>query len=96
MIRAAALASGTPVVASDSPGLRESVRDGETGLLVPHGDVAAMARAMGRFAADRAMVERFGAAGRKFAGTFTWDRAAEETEAHLATIAGAPARGGRA
>jgi glycosyltransferase involved in cell wall biosynthesis len=55
-----AAACGTPVVASDSPGIRESVRDGETGLLVPHGDVAAMAAAMGRFAGDRALVEAFG------------------------------------
>ena len=34
-----AAACGTPVVASNSPGIRESVRDGETGYLVPHGDV---------------------------------------------------------
>jgi glycosyltransferase involved in cell wall biosynthesis len=78
-----AAACGTPVVASDSPGIRESVRDGETGLLVPHGDVAAMAAAMGRFAADRALVEAFGRSGRAFAATFTWERAAADTVAHL-------------
>ena len=33
-----AAACATPVVASNSPGIRESVRDGETGYLVPHGD----------------------------------------------------------
>ena len=33
-----AAACGTPVVASNSPGIRESVHDGETGYLVPHGD----------------------------------------------------------
>ena len=81
-----AAACATPVVASDSPGLRESVRDGETGLLVPHGDVAAMAAAMGRIAADRALVDTFGAAGRRFAETFTWERAADETIAHLQEI----------
>ncbi|HEX2777891.1 MAG TPA: glycosyltransferase family 4 protein [Gemmatimonadaceae bacterium] len=81
-----AAACATPVVASNSPGLRESVRDGETGLLVPHGDVGAMARAMGRLAADRALVESFGAAGRRFAETFTWDRAADQTAAHLEEI----------
>ena len=41
-----AAACATPVVASNSPGIRESVRDGETGFLVPHGDVAAMGAAM--------------------------------------------------
>ena len=73
-------------MASDSPGLRESVRDGETGLLVAHGDVAAMARAMGRIAGDRSLVDTFGAAGRRFAETFTWDRAADQTAAHLEEI----------
>ena len=82
-----AAACGTPVVASNSPGIRESVRDGETGLLVPHGDVAAFAAALGRLAGDRALVERFGRDGRTFAETFTWERAAEETVAHLAAEA---------
>lgn len=86
-----AAACATPVVASDSPGLRESVRDGETGLLVPHGDVAAMGRAMSRIAADRKLVDEFGAAGRRFAETFTWDRAADETLAHLAEVVARPA-----
>jgi glycosyltransferase involved in cell wall biosynthesis len=83
-----AAACATPVVASDSPGLRESVRDGETGMLVPHGDVGAMARAMARIADDRALVDRLGAAGRRFAETFTWERAADQTIAHLQEIIG--------
>src|SRR5207342_549842 len=41
-----AAACGTPVIASNSPGIRESVLDGETGFLVPHGDTKAMAVAM--------------------------------------------------
>lgn len=86
-----AAACATPVVASDSPGLRESVRDGETGLLVPHGDVAAMGRAMARIAGDRALVDTFGQAGRRFAETFTWDRAARETLAHLEEVVARPA-----
>ena len=83
-----AAACATPVVASDSPGIRESVRDGETGILVPHGDVPAMGRAMARIAADRALVDSFGQAGRRFAETFTWDRAARETLAHLEDVVG--------
>jgi glycosyltransferase involved in cell wall biosynthesis len=76
-------ACGTPVVASNSPGIRESVRHGETGYLVPHGDVAAMAAAMARLAGDAALVERLGVNARRFAETFTWNRAAEQTAAHL-------------
>jgi glycosyltransferase involved in cell wall biosynthesis len=83
-----AAASGTPVVASNSPGLRESVRDGETGYLVPHGDVAAMAEALSRLAASPALVARLGVQGRAFAETFTWERAARETEEQLREVVG--------
>lgn len=78
-----AAACATPVVASDSPGIRESVRNGETGFLVPHGDVSAMADAMARIAQSRTLVQSLGENGRRFATTFTWDRAADQTEAHL-------------
>ncbi len=78
-----AAACGTPVIASDSPGIRESVRHGVTGFLAPHGDVEALAAYMRRIADDRALVDTLGRAGREFALTFTWERAAEETEADL-------------
>lgn len=79
-------ACGTPVVASDSPGIRESVRHGETGFLVPHGDVEAMAEAFRRLAAAPALVREMGARARAFAETFTWERCARETEAHLLRV----------
>jgi glycosyltransferase involved in cell wall biosynthesis len=78
-----AAACGTPVVASNSPGIRESVRDGETGYLVRHGDDVAMAAAMGRIAGDARLVTRLGGQARSFAETFTWERAANETASHL-------------
>ena len=81
-----AAACGTPVVASNSPGIRESVRDGETGFLVPHGDVTAMAAAMDRLATSRDLVDRLGVSARRFAESFTWDRAADETERHLSRL----------
>lgn len=83
-----AAACGTPVVASNSPGIRESVRDGETGYLVPHGDAAAMAAAMDRLAGSAALVESLGQQARRFAETFTWERAALETEQHLTLLSG--------
>ena len=78
-----AAACGTPSLASDSPGLRDSVRHGETGYLVPHGDVEALAGRMLELAADRRLVESLGSKGRDFARTLTWDSAAEQTEDHL-------------
>jgi glycosyltransferase involved in cell wall biosynthesis len=78
-----AAACGTAVIASDSPGIRESVRHGDTGFLVRHGDTGALASAMATVAADRSLVERLGAQARTFATTFTWERAASETARHL-------------
>ena len=87
-----AAACGTPVVASNSPGIRESVRDGETGLLVPHGDVTALRDAIASLLASPLLVDQMGSAGRRFAEGFTWERAASETESHLAA---AVRRGGQ-
>lgn len=81
-----AAASGTPVIASNSPGIRESVLHDITGFLVRHGDTVAMAQCMRRLASDRALVEKFGIAAREFATRFTWERAAAETEAHLREV----------
>lgn len=81
-----AAASGTPVIASNSPGIRESVRHGETGYLVPHGDVAAMAQFMQTLSDNRQRVESLGIAGRQFAEGFTWANAADQTAAHLREV----------
>ncbi len=83
-----AAACGTPSLASDSPGLRDSVRAGETGYLVPHGDAEALAARMLEFAGNPALVERLGQAGRRFAESLSWDRAADLTESHLRDLSG--------
>ena len=59
-----AMAAGRPVVAARAGGAEEIVLDGVTGLLTPTGDVAALAAALGRLAADPALRARMGAAGR--------------------------------
>lgn len=83
-----AAACGTPALASDSPGLRESVRHGVTGYLVPHGDVRALADRMRELAGDPQLVERLGRGARAFAETLSWDAAAAATERHLAGVVG--------
>jgi glycosyltransferase involved in cell wall biosynthesis len=57
-------AAGRPVVATDVGGMREVVVDRVTGLLVPSGDSPALVRALVRLAADQALRERMGRAGR--------------------------------
>lgn len=81
-----AAASGTATVASDSPGLRDSVVDGQTGYLVPHGDVNALARRIRCILDDAALRDRLGAAARRFALGFSWEHSANRTEAHLRSV----------
>ena len=65
-------ACGTAVVAADSPGLRDSVRRDETGLLVPFGDDQRLAEALVRVLEDQAQRERLAAAGQAWAARFSW------------------------
>jgi glycosyltransferase involved in cell wall biosynthesis len=81
-----AAACGTPVIAANSPGIRESVIDGETGFLVPQNDPQAMTAAMRGIVQSPDLVEVLGRGGRRFAETFTWERAANETLAHLEEV----------
>ena len=83
-------ATGLPCVASNSPGLRESVRDGETGFLVPHGDLDALESRLLALLTDDALWRRMSEAGLRWAARFHWDVMAEET---LALIRRAVARG---
>jgi glycosyltransferase involved in cell wall biosynthesis len=83
-------ACGTPVIAADAPGIRESVVNGETGFLVPGSDVASYAAAMRGLIDSPDMVEALGDNARRFAETFSWERAARETEAHLTNVIRTP------
>ena len=78
-----AAACGTPSVASDSPGLRESVRHGATGLLVPHGDSDAWARALQTLLEDEALRRRLAKGAIAHAGSFTWEATANQMEGIL-------------
>ncbi|HEY8257949.1 MAG TPA: glycosyltransferase family 4 protein [Gemmatimonadales bacterium] len=81
-----AAACGTPSIASNSPGLRDSVQDGVTGFLVPHGDEQALAARMLELAAAPGQVASLGVAARRFAEGLTWEAAAAATERHLDDI----------
>jgi len=91
-----AMAHGRPVVASSVGGLLDLVVDGETGIHVPPGDVAALRAALQRLLADPELRRRLGAAGRRRATErFSWDAVTRQTLELYARYAGKkPGRSG--
>ena len=71
-----AMGHGRAVVATAVGGLLDAIEDGETGLLVPPGDVAALRAALERLLQDAPLRERLGAAARARAAE-RWSREAE-------------------
>jgi glycosyltransferase involved in cell wall biosynthesis len=65
-------ARGRPVVATRVGGIPDVVEDGVTGLLVESGDVEALAEALARLLADRALAERMGGAAREASAQQRW------------------------
>jgi glycosyltransferase involved in cell wall biosynthesis len=66
-----AMSRGRPVIGTRPGGHGEMIADGENGLLVPSGDVPALAEAMARLLADPGLRDRMGARGRESAERFT-------------------------
>jgi len=84
-----ASACGVPVVAGNSGGVPDAVRDGETGFLVPPEDPAAFADAICRLLGDRELAGRVGGAGRRAVETYyNWDRVVREFRAIEAEVVG--------
>ena len=87
MVAVEAAAAGKAVLGTDIDGLRDAVRHDETGVLVPPDDVGALADGMRAMIADDSKRQALGAAGRAWAGRFSWDRLAEELEdVYLRTV----------
>jgi glycosyltransferase involved in cell wall biosynthesis len=88
-----AAACGTPSLASESPGLRDSVRHGVTGYLIPHGDVEGLAARMIELADSPLLVSRLGERARRLAEGLPWEQTAAATERHLSDIIEGSAHG---
>jgi glycosyltransferase involved in cell wall biosynthesis len=70
-----------PVVGSDVHGIPDTVEDGRTGLLVPPGDVDALAAAIARLAGDAGLRAEMGRAGRSFVERqYRWEENAAQME----------------
>ena len=75
-----AAASGRPIVASDAPGCREIVRDGENGFLVPVRDAIALAAALQKLIGDPDLCSRMGRRGREIVeAEFALDKVVQQT-----------------
>jgi glycosyltransferase involved in cell wall biosynthesis len=87
---AEAMAAGRPVVASAVGGLLDLVVDGETGLLVPPGNVGALRAALERLLDDVELRRRMGEAGReRIREHFTWPAVTDLTiQAYEDALAG--------
>lgn len=78
-----ALASGTAVIASSVGGLSDTIRDGQQGLLVPPGDVEALAAAITRLATDSSERARLRETGLARAAEYSRPAIAERIESSL-------------
>jgi len=79
-------ACGMPVVASDRPGLRDSVWHGETGFLVPYADENAFADKSIQLLKDPDLWERTSRGALRRVRELTWERCAAETESLILDV----------
>lgn len=69
---------GVPVIAADSPGLRDSVVDGKTGFLYPYGDFHRLAQLIVRLIQDEPLRSRLTSPCREWAQQFNWEDSARK------------------
>ncbi len=73
-----AQACGTPSVVPDSPGLRETVKDGVSGYIYPFGDTKRLSEILVNMLSDRKKVIEMGKKAKKWATNFSWDKSAKK------------------
>ena len=81
-----AMGSGCAVIGSRIAGIDEAVVDGESGVLVPSGDTAAIAAAIERLAGDDEEVDRLGAGALARSGDFSTEAIGQRYRGILTTI----------
>jgi len=86
--------AGRPIVASRDGGVVELIADGQTGVLVPPGDPAALAAAVGTLLADPGHAAHLAEQGRRAArARFSRERMLADFDAVLEAVCGGPMRG---
>jgi glycosyltransferase involved in cell wall biosynthesis len=88
IVNVEANACGTPAVAADSPGLRDSVVHEITGELYPYGDIEKLTDSLLRILGDQQLRETYRRNALDFARALTWEKTAMITEGVLLKAAG--------
>jgi len=70
--------SGTPSVVPDSPGLRETVKDGVSGYIYPFGDTNRLSEILIKVLKNKKTLDKMGKEARKWAANFSWDASAKK------------------
>ena len=71
-------AAGTPVISANSPGLRDSVKVGQSGMLYKYGNIEELADAIKSLMLDNALLNELSEGSVAWAKTFSWDKSASE------------------
>lgn len=71
-------AAGTPVISANSPGLRDSVKVGLSGMLYEYGNIDELADKIKQVLTDKATQEKLSQGSIEWAKSFSWDKSADE------------------
>ena len=72
-------ACGTPVIASDVPGLRDSVQSGKSGLLFEYGNISDLASSLIKILSDHNLRHKLIQGGLEWAKRFSWEKTADKS-----------------
>lgn len=78
-----AASCGTPTIAYDVSGLRDSVKNGETGVLVPFGNIKALTEAIIKIIEDNELRSVMSAKAREWATNFSWSKTTNTIQAAI-------------
>jgi len=81
-----AMASGKPVIGTDSGGIKEVIADNKTGLLVQQGNIKNLSAAIIQILSNKTLAEKFGNAGIKHAKKFDWAITAEKYSSYIGSF----------